>query len=244
MPVFFIHSTQVEDEKVTIADPLFSHLSKSLRTRTGDTLILNDERGRRYHTTILQITKHVIYSTVLSIQEPSISSTPHITLAQALLKGEKMAWVIQKATELGIHALAPLVTERVILRLSPTHAANYQERWERIALEAAQQSERWSVPTILPIQPFQKFLQRENGGIQIMLAERQESTSLSTITLPPEIQNGITVLIGPEGGWTKEERQAAQSLNVIFATLGHGILRSETASLASLAVIQARFNYL
>jgi 16S rRNA (uracil1498-N3)-methyltransferase len=244
MPVFFIHSTHVEDEKVTIADPLFSHLSKSLRTRPGDLLILNDERGRRYHTRILQITKQVIYSTVLSIQEISPSSTPPITLAQALLKGEKMAWVIQKATELGVHALAPLVTERVIPQVSPTHAANYQERWDRIAMEASQQSERWSVPTILPIQTFQDFLQRKNGGIQIMLAERQENISLSTISLPSEIQGGITLLIGPEGGWTKEERQAAQARNIVFATLGQGILRAETASLASLAILQARFNYL
>jgi len=244
MPVYFIHSTQVEDERVTISEPLFSHLSKSLRTRPGDPLILNDERGRRYHTTILQITKQAIYSTVHSIQESSPSTTPPITLAQALLKGEKMAWVIQKATELGVHALAPLVTERVIPRVSPTQGANYQERWDRIALEAAQQSERWSVPTILPIQSFPEFLQRENGGVRIMLAEREKNVSLSKMPLPSDAQEGITVMIGPEGGWTKEERQTAQSLNVSFATLGQGILRAETASLASLAILQARLNYL
>ncbi len=77
-----------------------------------------------------------------------------------------------------------------------------------------------------------------------MLAERQENASLSYIPLPSEIQVGITVLIGPEGGWTKEERQTAQSLNVVFATLGQGILRAETASLASLAILQSRFDYL
>jgi 16S rRNA (uracil1498-N3)-methyltransferase len=244
MPVFFIHSTNVEDEMVTIADPLFSHLSKSLRTRPGDPLILNDERGCRYHTTILQVTRHLIHSKILSIQELSPSSTPSITLAQALLKGEKMGWVIQKATELGVHTVAPLITERVIPRVSPTHAASYQERLARIALEAAQQSERWNVPTILPIQMFQKFLQRENEGLKIMLAERQERVSLSKIPLPTEIQDGITVVIGPEGGWTQEELQAAQSRNYSFATLGQGILRAETASLASLAILQARLNYL
>ncbi|HBP89531.1 MAG TPA: 16S rRNA (uracil(1498)-N(3))-methyltransferase [Nitrospirales bacterium] len=244
MPVFFIHSTQVEDEKVTIPDPLFSHLSRSLRMRPGDPVILNDERGHRYHTTIRQITKKVIYSTVLTIEESPLSSNPPITLAQAILKGEKMAWVIQKATELGVNAFAPLITDRVIPRLSPAHATNYQERWDRIALEAAQQSERWSIPKILPIQTFQDFLRRENKGIQVMLAERQEKASLSTMALPSDIPNGITVLIGPEGGWTKEERQAAQNHNIVFATLGPGILRAETASLASLAILQARLNYL
>jgi 16S rRNA (uracil1498-N3)-methyltransferase len=77
-----------------------------------------------------------------------------------------------------------------------------------------------------------------------MLAERQGNVSLSKIPLPSDVQDGITVVIGPEGGWTKEERQAAQSLNVSFATLGQGILRAETASLASLAILQARLNYL
>jgi len=244
MPVFFIHSTQVEDERVTIADPLFSHLSKSLRTRTGDPLILNDERGRRYHTTILQITRHIIYSKILSIQESPISSTPSITFAQALLKGEKMGWVIQKATELGIHTFAPLITERVIPRVSPANAGNYQERWDRIALEAAQQSERWNVPTILPLQMLQEFLQREDEGMKIMLAERQQNVSLSKIPLPSGIQGGITVAIGPEGGWTQEELQTAQSQGFSFASLGQGILRAETASLASLAILQARVNYL
>ncbi|WNM62989.1 16S rRNA (uracil(1498)-N(3))-methyltransferase [Candidatus Nitrospira neomarina] len=244
MPVFFIHSTQVDDERITISDPLFSHLSKSLRMRPGDQLILNDERNCRYHTTILQITKQAIYSTVLSIQESPLSSTTPITLAQAILKGEKMAWVIQKATELGVHALVPLITERVIPRVSPSHATNYQERWDRIALEAAQQSERWSVPKILPIQTFQDFLRQKNKGIQIMLAERQEKASLSTIALPSDDPNGISVFIGPEGGWTKEEREIAKNLNVVFATLGQGILRAETASLASLVILQARLKYL
>jgi 16S rRNA (uracil1498-N3)-methyltransferase len=91
---------------------------------------------------------------------------------------------------------------------------------------------------------FQKFLQRENEGLKIMLAERQERVSLSKIPLPTEIQDGITVVIGPEGGWTQEELQAAQSRNYSFATLGQGILRAETASLASLAILQARLNYL
>jgi 16S rRNA (uracil1498-N3)-methyltransferase len=153
-----------------------------------------------------------------------------------------MGWVIQKATELGIHTFAPLITERVIPRVAPSNAATYQERWDRIALEAAQQSERWNVPAILPLQMFQKFPQREDEGITIILAERQKGVSLSKIPLPSEIQGGITVVIGPEGGWTEEELQTAQSRNFSFATLGHGILRAETASLASIAILQARLN--
>lgn len=244
MPVFFIHSTQVEDERVTITDPLFSHLSKSLRTKPGDTLLLNDERGRRFQATVLQITKQVIYSKILCIQEPPPPSTPAITLAQAILKGEKMGWVLQKSTELGIQSFVPLLTDRVILRLSSENTDNYHKRWDRIALEAAQQSERWNVPMILPIKSFKEFVRQEDKGIRIILSERQENISLSKIPLPAEIQDGITVAIGPEGGWTKEEIQTAQSHNFSFASLGKAILRAETASLAALAILQARLDYL
>jgi 16S rRNA (uracil1498-N3)-methyltransferase len=245
MPVFFIHSTQVEDERITITDPLFSHLSKSLRIRQGDHLILNDERGRRYHTTIVQITKILIHSKILGIQESSPSSTPRFILGQALLKGEKMGWVIQKATELGIDAIAPLITKRVIPQVCADNAATYQERWERIALEAAQQSERWTLPTIYPPQLFREFLERDKEGINIFLVERQKRVSLLNIPLPSGIQSRIAIIIGPEGGWTKEELQIAQQArNCTFATLGHGILRAETASLASLAILQARLHYL
>lgn len=212
--------------------------------RPGDPLILNDERGRRYQTTISQITQHVIQSNIRSIQDSAPSSVPSITLAQALLKGERMGWVIQKATELGIHTLAPLITQRVIPRVSLTNAASYQERWDRIALEAAQQSERWNVPTILPVQKFQEFLQRKNEGIKIILAERQEKVSLTKIPLPTDIQGGITLVVGPEGGWTQDELQIAQSQSFSFTTLGQGILRAETACLASIAILQARLNNL
>lgn len=245
MAVFFIHSTQVEDEKVTIVDPLLSHLSKSLRTKRGDLLFLNDERGRRYRTIICDITKRALQTKIVSIQEAPHRSTPPITLAPALLKGEKMGWVIQKATELGVHTLAPLITERVIPKVSPLHAAKYQERWFRIALEAAQQSERWNVPDILPLQRLQEFFQRAHEGIRIMLVERQETESVSTMPLLPSVvQSGISVLIGPEGGWTTEELHTAKSSNIFLATIGQGILRAETASLAALAILQARLHSL
>jgi 16S rRNA (uracil1498-N3)-methyltransferase len=244
MPVFFIHSTQVEDEKIIITDPLFTHLSKSLRSKLGDPLIFNDEQGRRYHTSILQITKHVIHSKILRIQELPPSSLLPITLAQAILKGDRMTWVIQKATELGVHAIVPLITERVIPRISSIKAASYQERWQRIGLEAAQQSERWNVPSVLPPQLFKDFLEGETQGIKIILAERQKNISLSKIHLPYDKQGGITLVIGPEGGWTPDEVQIAQYQDFSFATLGQGILRAETACLASLAILQTRLGYL
>jgi 16S rRNA (uracil1498-N3)-methyltransferase len=243
MPVFFIHSEDVVDGVVTITAPLLTHISKSLRAKSGDSLLFNDDQGHRYHTTILQINKQSLQAKIKHVEDPPLSTRPPIILAQAILKGEKMGWVIQKATELGVSAIAPLITDRVILNLSGTQRETHQARWKRIALEAAQQSERWTLPTILPLQTFQQFLESQQARLHILMAERAEGISLLHVPCSMEKPgSGVTVIIGPEGGWSAEEIEAAQSHNWTFASFGKEILRAETASLAALAILQARFN--
>ena len=153
-----------------------------------------------------------------------------------------MGWVIQKATELGVSAIVPLITERVILKLSGNQGETHHARWKRIALEAAQQSERWTLPTILPIQTFQQYLKSPRPHQTIFMAEREQGASLLRVPCATE-QSGaeVTVIIGPEGGWSAGEVEAAQSHDWTFASLGKEILRAETASLAALAILQARF---
>ena len=243
MPVFFIHSNDIGNGVINITDPLLSHISKSLRTKLGDILLFNDEQGYRYHTTVVQITKQILQAKIQQIEDTLISTRPPLILAQALLKGEKMGWVVQKATELGVSAIAPLMTDRVILKLSGKQEETYQARWKRIVLEAAQQSERWTLPTILPLQTFQQFLEAPQQSQLIFMAERAEGASLLTIPFSTEKPAaGATVIVGPEGGWSPEELKAAHSHNWVFASFGKAILRAETASLAALAILQARFN--
>ena len=244
MPVFFIHSTDVGNGVIRITNPLLSHISKSLRAKLGDEVLFNDDRGFRYQTTISQITKQSLQATIQEVESSSPCSTrPPIILGQALLKGEKMGWVIQKATELGVSTIVPLTTDRVVLKLSARQEETHRERWKRIAVEAAQQSERWTLPTISPIQPFQTFLERSQQGQRILMAERVEAPSLLTLPYSNEqSDSGVTVLIGPEGGWSEEEIAAAKAHQWSFASFGKAILRAETASLAALAILQARFN--
>ena len=245
MSVFFIHSTDIVDGVVKITDPLLSHISKSLRTKPGDSLLFNDEHMRRYHTTVVQITKHTLHATIQQVEDHPCSTHPNLILAQALLKGEKMGWVIQKATELGVSAIVPLATDRVILRLSDKQEETHQARWKRIALEAAQQSERWTLPTIFPLQTFQQFLETHQHKQQILMAERSEGPSLLTIPCTSEKSgSAVTVIVGPEGGWAPKELEAAQTTQILFASFGKGILRAETASIAALAILQARFSAL
>ena len=243
MPVFFIHSTDVANEVVTVTDPLLSHIAKSLRAKPSDTLLFNDDQGHRYHTTITRITKKFLEAKIQQIEAPPLSTRPKLILAQAILKGEKMGWVIQKATELGASTIIPLITDRVILKLAEKQEEAHRARWQRIALEAAQQSERWTLPSIAPLQTFQQFLETPRQNQPIFMAEREKGASLLSIPISKEKpENEITVMIGPEGGWSPKEVEAAQSGNCTSASFGSEILRAETASLAALAILQARLN--
>ena len=241
MPVFFIQAKDVADGIVKIQDPLLHHLSKSLRIRVGEPLTLNDERKRRYFTTVVDLQPSALLAKVERVIDGRISGTPPIILGQALLKGEKMSWVVQKGTELGIAALAPLSTDHAVPRVGPESVSRQQERWERIALEAAQQSERWERPLILPPCPLQEFLRthEEEGSTIIVLAERQQKNPIKDLPLLKKSPKPICLLIGPEGGWSNKEKDMFETQNCLYATLGETILRAETASLAAVAILQA-----
>ncbi len=243
MPVFFIHSTDVANGIVTITDLLLSHISKSLRAKPGDSLLFNDDHGHRYHTTVTEITKKFLEAKIQQIEAPPLSTRPKLILAQAVLKGEKMGWVIQKATELGVSTIIPVITDRIILKLDGKQEETHRARWQRIALEAAQQSERWTLPSIEPLHTFEQLLEAPRHNQPLFMAERDEGASLLAIPISKEKQEPeITVIIGPEGGWSPKEVEAAQSRDWAFASFGKEILRAETASLAAIAILQARFN--
>ena len=242
MPVFFIPSTQVVDNTILIQGDLYQHLVKSLRTRPGESLTFNDERGIRYVTTVKKVTRDELLAGVEGTETNPLPRPYSIVLGQAILKGDKMSWVIQKATELGVGTIIPLLTERVILK---SHTTNLEKRWSRIALEAAQQSERWAPPSIEAMASFSQFLETFAATpIKLILAERTIGHSLLELPLPTNPDAPIIVAIGPEGGWTSEELALAGKANFSYASLGARVLRSETASLATLAILSSRMQML
>lgn len=245
MPVFFLSPDQIDGDTVAITGPLLHHLSSSRRIAVGERFWAADDRRHRYLVEVTHVDRRSLRGRIIDRRTGSPSSKPRIVLAQALLKGERMDWVIQKATELGVAAIVPLVTEQTIVRPKQERAESRRGRWQRIALEAAQQSERWDVPTIEPPRSATKFFSDPGlATLKLILRERIGAQSLRTVSLPSDPDETIVLAVGPEGGWREDELDQALAGGFLPTTLGDRIFRAETAALAALSVVQSRLGNL
>ncbi|HKY70446.1 MAG TPA: 16S rRNA (uracil(1498)-N(3))-methyltransferase [Nitrospira sp.] len=244
MPTFFVASEAIVPPTVRITGPLLHHLRESLRLQPGETLSVTDDRGNRYRTEIAEVTSRELVGRILDTTSAPAKAVPAIVLAQALIKGEKMDWVIQKATELGVERIAPVQATHSVVRLRVERVEHQRARWQRIALEAAQQSERWSVPVIDEPVTISELLTRSKAATsKMVLAERSGSTSLRTVSLAGA-GNEVWLLIGPEGGWDDEELGQVLQHGYTAVTLGPRILRAETAAIAAVSILQSRLGEL
>jgi 16S rRNA (uracil1498-N3)-methyltransferase len=221
-----------------------------LRLRQGDEIFVFDGDGREFNCAVEIIGKNSTELRVISEVEPTRPESPlHLTLAIALLKGEKFDLVIQKATELGTKRIVPLETERADVRLKDSEDAQKRvTRWRRIALEAAKQTGRAFVPEITApltlsslVMSGGKERKPSTESARVMFAERS-GTSLAEATKSFAGQPAeIVALVGPEGGWTDEEIELGRQGGWKIVTLGGRTLRAETAAIVVLALLQHRF---
>jgi 16S rRNA (uracil1498-N3)-methyltransferase len=245
MPVFFIDDSQVEHDRVHVAGPLLHHLRSSLRVVSGEELTLAVPSRCRYRVRVDHVDARLLTGTVLDRLAAPTRLPPPLVLAQAILKGERMDWVIQKSTELGIAAIIPLVTRRGVVRPRKEGSSGQQERWHRIALEAAQQSERWDIPSISVATDAEcLFEDPSQASLRLILSERTNGDGLQTVDLSTNAQAPIIVAVGPEGGWTGNELDHARRFGFTPVSLGPRILRAETAGIAALCLLQHRLGQL
>jgi 16S rRNA (uracil1498-N3)-methyltransferase len=245
MPVFFVAPECVTPPTISITGELLNHIRNSLRIESGECLWFSNGQGTRYRVEVTGISKQSVVGQILEILHEPVHVAPRLVLGQSLLKGEKMDWVIQKATELGVQEIIPIESRHSIVQLKPDRLDHQLSRWQRIALEAAQQSEQWRVPTIARPQSLPTVLARSGMSCTILLlAERQHGQSLQRAALPQGTNNSLLLLIGPEGGWSTEEMAIAGKGGVEPLTLGQQILRAETAAIAAISILQSRLGKL
>ena len=217
----------------TITGENANHISRSLRMKPGETLTICDKNGLRHDCTIETISTDAVTVKVDSSYPCENEPNKHIVLYQALVKGEKMEFIIQKSVELGAAEIVPVLTARCVSRPNESAARKKVERWNKIALAAAMQSRRGIVPVVRPLMRFADAVSEagstavlcyELGGVSFREAKQLEGDTIS-------------VFIGSEGGFEPSEAELIMNNGGCAVTLGKRILRAETAPLAALSII-------
>lgn len=244
MPAFFIPSSDIQGAEITLTGDLCHHLRASLRVKPGECLWLTDDRRRRYRVEIMEVAQQRMTVRILDQREGPAETGPTILLAQALLKGDHMDWVVQKASELGVRSILPLIAHHGVVRPQTGRIAGQVSRWQRIATEAAQQSEQWQTPQVLEPLDSRRFFSEKAASRSLILAERREAPALSNVALSALLTESLALVIGPEGGWSEEELSLALAQECQAVTLGAHILRADTAAVTALSIVQSRLGRL
>ncbi len=229
---------------VTLSPDETRHLRDVLRLKVGDEVYVFDGEGREFRGEIAEIDRSSAHLTIEAEVEPARPESPlHLTIAVALLKGEKFDLVVQKAVELGVRSIVPVATSRADVKIkSKTDADRKLARWQRIALEATKQCGRARLMEIGSPVLFADLIQRSTNddSLRLMFAERAGDSLDSAIENQSEPRN-VIALIGPEGGFADEEIEQAREAGWKIVTLGGRIMRAETAAIALAALLQNRF---
>lgn len=217
------------------------HLVRVLRLGPGAALTVFDGSGHEHAATIASTRDTQVQVRIGEALVPAAESPLAITLAQGVSRGERMDYAIQKATELGVARIAPLLCERSVVKLDAEQAARKLEHWQGVAAAAAEQSGRAVVPRIDAPRRYLDHLGAAAapgaGGARLVLAPLADA---GVAALPARLER-IELLIGPEGGFSDAELHAAAHVGYAALRLGPRILRTETAAAAAIAVLQARY---
>ncbi|RME47071.1 MAG: 16S rRNA (uracil(1498)-N(3))-methyltransferase [Deltaproteobacteria bacterium] len=238
-PTFF--TTGIEEDVVTLRGEAYHHLRNVLRSIRGDRVILTDGH-RRVAGTVYEMGRGYARIAVEG-EVPSPDGGVPIVLAQGIAKGKKMDWIVEKATELGVRRIVPLAMERSVPRYDDEASRRRRERWTRHAQAACRQSGNL-IPIVERPQPLSEFLGHPFSGLGLLLWEEAPPGSLHACLARKETPTEIRVIVGPEGGITPQEVEAAVGAGYLSVSLGPARLRTETAALSILAIVQHRFGVL
>ncbi len=235
---FFISHVGPIASQIHLEGEAAHRIGRVLRMSLDEGIVLFDGSGLEYRVRLDTIGRDHVEGEVLSIEEGSGEPETHITLYQGILKGEKFEWVLEKATELGVSALVPLLCHRSVPTKQERWPATRYPRWNKIIIEAAEQSGRSRLPQLYPPISFQEACQGIKGSdLSIIPWEKEGSIGLRDSLEGTAEGATIHIFIGPEGGFEDQEVAYARSLGICPISLGRRILRSETASIATISAV-------
>lgn len=246
-------------ETVEITGKDANHLANSLRAKKGDQIVAIDKNGNAATLELTNFESEKIYAKLVSEITKAENFNVQVTLADCLPKQNKFDYIVEKATELGVDKLQPLISDRTIARPGNLRAKTKVERWSRIAKEAAEQCARDTLPKIGSIQDISDWLKEiepnlvkfENGkfngkGVLLLFCyEKETEDNLAKVLRQYkkiEGEKNIVILIGPEGGFSEREVRSIRNLGGVSVSLGQTILKTDTAAISALAIVQYELN--
>jgi 16S rRNA (uracil1498-N3)-methyltransferase len=239
---FFVWPEDVGTQELRLRGDEADHLARVLRLGLGTQVVVFDGRGHEYVTVVERLDSEGVVCRILrdAVEQPSPAVS--ITLGQGLPKADKFDWVIQKTTELGVSDIVPLITGRVIPHVSELHLARKASRWQKLAREACKQSGRATVPHLWPPTPLKTFLAScQSAELKLMLWEGEDTSSLRTVLAASAPMASVALVVGPEGGLTPQEVTCGEAYGFLAVGLGKRILRTETAGVVAVTLLQYRF---
>ena len=236
----FVTPELLKSESIVLAGAEAHHLLNVIRLRAGERIILQDGLGRGWVSEVIELEKRQL--TLLRLEPAELTAEPaiHITVTQAIGKGDKFEDVIQHGTEVGISRFIPVISERTIVRFDQKSAEEKRKRWQAIAINAAEQSHRSIPPEIEAPVKFRELVSSIRGsGLSFLLHPSGVSIKASPIVELLNSALAMILLVGPEGGWSESEIELALEAGLKIVSVGDFVLRTETAALVGAAQILA-----
>lgn len=230
----FVDEPLAPGGEIVLPTAAASHVSRVLRLAIGDALILFDGRGGEHTARVEDLSSGLVRVRLRRYEALEREAPFDLTLAQGISRGERMDWVVQKATELGVRAIAPILTERSVVRLDAQKAAARQRHWRAVAIAACEQCGRNRIPEIETPMALAEWLARPRSGACLLLG-----VDAATPLASAPRRSSATLLVGAEGGLTPQERLRAEVAGFHAYRLGPRVLRTETAAIVALSVLQS-----
>jgi 16S rRNA (uracil1498-N3)-methyltransferase len=234
IPRFYWPNLSWQQESEALPESVFRHAIQVLRLREGDVIQVFDGEGKEYEARLTHVEKRQARAECVSALAVNAESNLPVTLLQGISRGERMDFAIQKAVELGVNRIIPVVTERCNVQLKDKRQDKKWAHWQGVLISACEQSGRAMLPTLDNPMTLSEGLAQASSDLKLVL-DPLSKTSFSELSMP----DAVSLLIGPEGGLSEDEIQQAIKAGYTAIQFGPRILRTETAALAALAIVQA-----
>jgi 16S rRNA (uracil1498-N3)-methyltransferase len=238
MPRFYCPQPLALGATVDLPEAVAHHLHV-VRMQAGAGMVLFNGEGGQYRATLAELGKKRASASVEAFEAVEVELPYAATLAQGLPEGSKMDWIIEKAVELGVARVQPLAAQRSVVRLSAERAEKRQVHWEGVVVAASEQCGRNRLAQVAPVAGYQHWLAQPDQSRRILLSPRATESLAAWARATPA--QAVTLLVGPEGGWSEQEEAAALAQGVLALSMGPRVLRTETAGLAALAILAANW---